>query len=164
MYSRRVAIRKKRGERGRSDSMKIFRIARRLPFEIASECTKFPPWHRSNYKIRATKFPLLNLIRITSAPTFEKLKRRVRFIDRDRSLPSYPTLGHATPKKGSFDSLGEKRERGDGRFEDLCARQRRAFQRPFSGRPSAARSVSSRRCDEHVNYYRQGSLAELQWR
>lgn len=27
---------------------------RRLPFEIASECTKFPPWHRSNYKIRAT--------------------------------------------------------------------------------------------------------------
>lgn len=163
MYSRRVAIRKKREDaRIRwkfSATIAIRNCVRMYKVSPVTSIQLQNSRHRPNFP-----FSIWFASPAISAPTFEKLKRRVRFIDRDRSLPSYPTLGHATPKKGSFDSSREKRERGDGRFEDLCARQRRAFQRPFSGRPSAARSVSSRRCDEHVNYYRQGSLAELQWR
>lgn len=138
---------------------------RRLPFEIASECTKFPPWHRSNYKIRATV-----QISPSQSDSHHPLPLpppsrnwNVAYVLSIATALFLPILRWATLSQRSFDSSREKRERGDGRFEDLCARQRRAFQRPFSGRPSAARSVSSRRCDEHVNYYRQGSL-ELQWR
>ena len=148
--------------------MKIFPFPRRLPFkiEIAPGYIKFPRY-RSNYRCRRyikfappSKFPLLNSNPRISIPipTFEKLKRS-RFIDRDHRSSSFlPSLG----KKGRFE-LGWRERKG--RFEDPCSRQRRPFRRPFSGRPSVTRSVarvSSRRSDEHVNYYRQGSLAKLQ--